>query len=47
MSLLPHHTTPPAGKGTDPLEKGPMKPFGNVLMNIDQDRRNAYWLMKA
>ena len=35
MSLLPHHTTPPAGKGTDPLEKGPMKPFGNVLMNID------------
>lgn len=47
MSLLPHHTTPPAGKGTDPLEKGPMKPFGNVLMNMDQDRRNAYWLMKA
>lgn len=47
MSLLPHHTTPPAGKGTDSLEKGPMKPFGNVLMNMDQDRRNAYWLMKA
>ena len=30
-----------------PAGKGPMKPFGNVLMNMDQDRRNAYWLMKA
>lgn len=47
MPLLPHHTTPPAGNGTDPFEKGPMKPFSNVIRNIDQDRKNAYWLMKA
>lgn len=47
MSMIPHHATPPAGKGTDPLEKGPLKPFSNALMNLDQDRRNAYWLMKA
>ena len=47
MPLLPRHTTPPAGNGTDPLEKGPMKPFSNALKNIDQDRKNAYWLMKA
>lgn len=47
MSFLPHHATPPEGKGTDPLEKGPMKPFSDALQNVDQDRRNAYWLMKA
>ena len=39
MSLIPHHATPPAGKGTDPLEKGPLKPFSNALMNLGPTER--------